>query len=146
MGALYEIAHIFYLGSVVFVLLYIIEGRAENQSGLTQNQALWIVQICNKNVHTIWTCGQKFQIPKCSAASEMYFPMLGLGGGGGGAALPQHLWVRPLYGSQPFILLYGLLTVVIPLYITFAGYLCKYWFLQESCSCPGISVFPYLWC
>ena len=31
MGALYEIAHIFYLGSVVFVLLYIIEGRAENQ-------------------------------------------------------------------------------------------------------------------
>ena len=33
-----------------------------------------------KNVHTIRACGQKFQIPKCSAASEMHFksiPMLG---------------------------------------------------------------------
>ena len=26
-----------------------------------------------KNIHTIWACGQKFQIPKCSAASEMHF-------------------------------------------------------------------------
>ena len=33
-----------------------------------------------KNVHTIWACGQKFQISKYSAASEMHFksiPMLG---------------------------------------------------------------------
>ena len=57
--------------------------RAENQSGPTQNQVLeiaWIVQKCNKNVYTIWTCGQKCQIPKCSAASEIHFksiPMLG---------------------------------------------------------------------
>ena len=26
-----------------------------------------------KNIHTIWACGQKFQIPTCSAASEMHF-------------------------------------------------------------------------
>ena len=53
--------------------------KAEKHSSLTQNQALeiaWIVQICNTNVHTIGTCGQKFQIPKYSAPSEMHFKII----------------------------------------------------------------------
>ena len=56
-----------------------------------QYKMLLYIMFC-QIVHTIWACGQKFQIPKCSAASEMHFKSIPMLGG-----LTQHLWVRPLW-------------------------------------------------